>query len=276
MPAGIQLGFARPHQEAIAFIESKPAVTRTVFNALLPQLRARAFTVTGIDEFDRLQRIRDAVASLPAGSTWEESKAEVMTQLDALGEAAERRAELLLRTHAFQAFQAANWQVAMADEDTTHLQYLATEDDRVRDTHLALNGIILPKDDPFWSDHMPPWEWGCRCRIRPINPDLLAEARERDASVAPENRWVIEGPMLDRLHQGQLVRDTRAFDVSSPASRPGGENAFQWNPADLRLPVDGIRDRYDADTWAQWSRWAKETMIRPGTSVWGWLGGAAA
>lgn len=273
MPAALQLGFAQPHEEAIAFLRGKPVVTRAVFDRLLPELRARAFTVTGIDEFDRLQRIRDVISVLPAGATWDETKAEVVAQLDALGEGAERRAELLMRTHGFQAFQAANWNVAQADTDTTHLQYLATEDDRVRDTHLALNGIIVPKDDSFWNRHYPPWEWGCRCRVRPINPDLLQEARERDAGFPPEKALVIDGPALQRLRDGQIIRDNRSFDVTSPADRPGGETAFQWSPGDLHLDAAKLESRYDPDVWAQWKGWAETTEVRPGTTVWEWLQG---
>lgn len=267
----LQLAFGKPHEEAIAFIQGKPPVTRAVFDRLLPELRARAFTVTGIESFDQLQRIRDSIAGLPAGATWDEAKAEVVGQLDALGDGAERRAELLLRTHAFQAFQAANWHVAQADSDTTHLQYLATEDDRVRDTHRALNGVIVPKDDPFWEKHFPPWEWGCRCRVRPINPDLLEEARQRDAGVAPDDHYVIEGPALERLRQGQLLRQGRAYNVSSPAERPGGDQAFQWSPGDLHLDPAKLAQRYDPEVWSEWKGWADRTEIRPGTSVWDWV-----
>ena len=275
MPASLQLAFAQPHEEAIAFIRGKPAVTRAVFDRLLPELRARAFTVTGIDEFDRLQRIRDVISDLPAGATWDETKAELMTQLDALGDGAERRAELLLRTHGFQAFQAANWNVAQADEDTTHLQYLATEDDRVRDTHLALNGVIVPKNDPFWNRHFPPWEWGCRCRVRPINPDLLAEARQQDAGMPPERHLVIEGPALQRLRDGQIIRDNRTYDVTAPADRRDGDKAFQWSPGDLHLDAAKLETRYDPTVWSQWKDWARTTEVRPGTTVWEWLGQAA-
>ncbi len=83
---------------------------------------------------------------------------------------------------------------------------LATEDTHVRDSHLALNGITLPKNDPFWDKHMPPWEWGCRCRIRPMNTDLVDEERDKDKDRPPEDRNVVEGPALDQLRNGTLLR----------------------------------------------------------------------
>lgn len=274
-----EIQFGAPHEEALALIRGKPVVTRDVFDRLLPELRGRAFTVTGIEQFDTLQRIRDEIATLAggaeAGQTWDEAKAAITAELDALGEGAERRAELLLRTHGFQAFQAANYRTAMADEDTTHLQYLATEDDRVRDTHLALNAVILPKGDPFWHAHLPPWEWGCRCRIRPINPDLLAMARERDAGAAPDDKYVIEGPAAQALREGTLLRNGRRYDVRPPtdkAPRADAPGVWQWHPDQLRLTADQVLARYDAETQAEFVAWAKAHEIAEGVSVMDWMG----
>lgn len=282
----------QPHTEAVDFLQGKPVVTRRVFDEMLPELRGRVFTITGIECANTLQRARDAIAGLPEGRTWAEAKEDLLAEIspffstEPTGEdgtgpsAAERRAELLLRTQGFQAFNAANWRAAQEDEDTTHLQYLATEDGHARETHLALNGLILPKDDPFWATHTPPWEWGCRCRIRAINPDLLDEARAEDAGQAPGNRLVIEGPALDKLRQGVLVRDGRGgqsgvFDVTPPSERAPqeGQPAFQWNPGDLRLPLADLRDRYQdqPEAWQAFEDQAKQNEIEPGLTVWDWL-----
>jgi len=34
-----------------------------------------------------------------------------------------------------------------------------------REQHLAWDGLVLPKDDPFWNTHYPPNGWGCRCYV---------------------------------------------------------------------------------------------------------------
>jgi SPP1 gp7 family putative phage head morphogenesis protein len=260
-----------PHREAMALIAGKPVVTRKVFDGLLPELRGRAFTVTGIEGANALQRIRDAIAALPQGSTWDEVKKDVVSELDPyLGDGADQRAELLIRTHAFQAFQASNYQVAMADEDTTHLQYLATEDGHARDSHIALNGLILPKDDPFWETHMPPWDWGCRCRIRAMNPDLVEEARVEDESRAPENRLIPTPAVAEQLRNGTLMRDGQRYDVTPP-SQSGRDNAYSWNPNDLKLPLADLRARYDAPTFAAFEQWAKSTVLAKSQTLWDWL-----
>jgi len=266
----------KPHAEAVALIANKPAITRQVFDGLLPELRARAFTIAGVAAADVLQRVQDEIAGLAAGgegNTWDQAKQRIVDDLEPHlgGEGADRRATLLLRTHGFQAFQSANWRVAQEDTDTTHLQYLATEDDHVRSSHLALNGLILPKNDPFWNDHLPPWEWGCRCRVRPINPDLVEMERQADRNRDPDNRLVAEGPIAQRLRDGQLIRNGQAYDVTSPRNKPGGDKAFQWHPDNLKLSAQQLAGRYDPEVWRVFELWARRTSIRPGLTVWGWI-----
>jgi SPP1 gp7 family putative phage head morphogenesis protein len=261
-----------PHAEAIALIKGKAVVPRRVFDQLLPELRARAFTVTGIEGANALQRIRDTIAALPAGQNYEDVKKSLVDELDPyLGDGADQRAELLLRTHGFQAFQAANWRTAQEDEDTTHLQYLATEDDRVRDSHLALNGLILPKNDPFWDTHTPPWEWGCRCRVRAMNPDLVDAARQADEKLNPDQRLVVAGAALDQLRMGTLVRDGQTFNVLPPAQKASEGTPYQWHPSNLKLPLADLAKRYDANTFNTFAEFAKRQMLNQGYSLWDYL-----
>lgn len=48
------------------------------------------------------------------------------------------------------------------------LQYQTKGDGRVRAEHDRLNGIVLPIDDPFWSQYYPPNGWRCRCSVKPL------------------------------------------------------------------------------------------------------------
>lgn len=34
-----------------------------------------------------------------------------------------------------------------------------------RPLHLSWNGLVLPADDPWWSNHYPPNDWGCHCYV---------------------------------------------------------------------------------------------------------------
>ncbi len=47
-------------------------------------------------------------------------------------------------------------------------RYSTAGDDRVRPSHAELDGVTLPKDDPFWQRFWPPNGWNCRCIAEPI------------------------------------------------------------------------------------------------------------
>ena len=49
-----------------------------------------------------------------------------------------------------------------------YLQYITANDERVRDDHKELNGIVRRVDDPFWDTYNPANDWGCRCSTRQL------------------------------------------------------------------------------------------------------------
>lgn len=59
---------------------------------------------------------------------------------------------------------AARWADFKKDaKDIPNIEYQTVGDSSVRDEHQALDGVIRPLEDPFWSIHYPPNGWGCRC-----------------------------------------------------------------------------------------------------------------
>ncbi len=44
-----------------------------------------------------------------------------------------------------------------------NLRYITAHDERVRDSHRPLEGVIRAIDDPFWDIHAPKNGWECRC-----------------------------------------------------------------------------------------------------------------
>jgi SPP1 gp7 family putative phage head morphogenesis protein len=47
-------------------------------------------------------------------------------------------------------------------------RYSTVGDNRVREEHARLEGVTLPKDDPFWLRFYPPNGWSCRCQVIPL------------------------------------------------------------------------------------------------------------
>jgi len=59
---------------------------------------------------------------------------------------------------------AARWVDFKKDVDSIpNLEYQTVGDSSVRESHQALDGIIRPLKDVFWSTHYPPNGWSCRC-----------------------------------------------------------------------------------------------------------------
>lgn len=277
-----------PHKEAAALIRGKPVVSRQVFKELLPELKGRAFAIAGIEYAGVAQDIRDRLAELPEGALWDDVKKDVADDLvpymvdpdtdkemqDKQLQAAFRKAELLLRIHGFQAYHAAAWQVMDRQREVLpYWQYHSMEDARVRPSHAALDGLILPADSPFWRDHFPPWEWGCRCLVTPVSEEDAKRIQGEDADRNPEDRRFMDGNALRKLEEeGALIRNSGAFNVTSGHAQ-GDKGAFFWDPATLRIPVKELKARYDAATWAGFEKIARATPLQKGQdkTVWDWL-----
>lgn len=99
---------------------------------------------------------------------------------------------------------AATWQRDTDDGDGRYLlQYRTAGDERVRESHAALEGTTLPASDPFWSEFYPPNGWNCRCTARRI---LKTKATESDSATAvDQGKKVTSGKHEDmfRFNPGQ-------------------------------------------------------------------------
>jgi hypothetical protein len=276
-----------PHTEAARFIASKPIFVRQAFDHLLPDLKARAFTITGVESANVMQSVRDRIAELPQGADWDEVKRDVAGRISPWLEgkqavdtpdsaaastgAADRRAELLLRTHGFESYAAAAEEVGERQRDAfPYCQYLTADDDRVRDSHAALDGIVLPADHPFWETHTGPWEWGCRCLKVWLTREDVADLERQDARKPPEARRVLSGERLKAIGENRLITTgeggvPRFVDV-------GPSGTFTFNPKTLKLDAGELRGRYEPEVWNAFEQWARNQQLDGGANVLEWLG----
>lgn len=263
-----------PHDEAVARIADKPAVMRDVFDQLPDEMRARAFTITGVEDFDVLEAVRDQLATLPAGADWETVKKQIVGQISPwfTPEAAEARAHLLMSHHAFAAYSST--QARIMDEMIDvfpYRQYLSTGDGKVRASHAALHGVILPARHDFWTKHTPPWEWNCRCQVVELTEEDRDEELERDGNRAPENRQVLQGTALKQLDQGSLNRGLSVnVDVRTPKERGGN---YEWSARDAALPYEEIKQRWSTPVADAFEGWAARIFIDLGSTLMDWLSG---
>jgi len=282
-----------PAEEAIAIIQQRAPLRLDAFKRLLPELRAHAFTVSGIENFDALQGMRDLIATIPAGADYKKVRKQIAATLgahipleDDLFEDAEaaakhkaalmRRAEMIVRTQVTQAYSVVAYRELDEFRDVfPYWKYITVSDGRVRASHAALNNTILRNDHPFWKTHYPPWEFGCRCQVVGITEWEAGEERKRDARRPVEERQVMEGDLLKRLEdEGTLVRkldgNPLAIDVRSPRDR-GETDAWYFDPGDLAASFADLASRYDATVWRAFRAWAGGVKVDGNLTLADWL-----
>jgi SPP1 gp7 family putative phage head morphogenesis protein len=79
--------------------------------------------------------------------------------------------ETVFRTQLQLAFGAGKYQAEQdpaVQEILWGYKYVTVGDDRVRENHAAVEGVTLPKGDPFWQRFYPPNGYNCRCQAIPI------------------------------------------------------------------------------------------------------------
>lgn len=259
-----------PHSEAVKLITEKPAVAREVFDQLPAELKGRAFTITGIEDFDVLQAVRDEIAKLPAGVDWDKVKGEVAKKISPWfdEEGALARAEFLLGHHGRQAYAATNARVMdeMLDIFPYRQYHSSRTSSEPRASHRALDGMIFPADHSFWDKHTPPWEFGCKC----LDPTALTEEdfeeeRGRDKKRPKAEKRVADAEQLRDLERGFI---SRGADINEDVRTPkqlGGK--YEWSAKDATLPYDEIKTRWDEDVREAFEEWAAERLIELGFSL---------
>lgn len=217
-----------PNEAAADYIRGKAVADPANFGRLPDQLKQRAFTVAGIEQLDTVRKLRDIIAKLPKGVSWDEAKKDLAAQISPFvgddAKAAKARAEHMLRTHGFQAYAVSRHQEQMSTvKDFPYWRYETVGDSRVRPGHAALDGKVLRADDPWWKTHYPPWDWGCRCIVIALDEedaemfgisghnDMPMPERSDSYSFDPSDA----GISLDALTQGRDDADLRIFSAQA-------------------------------------------------------------
>lgn len=85
-----------------------------------------------------------------------------------IGNYASSLVKTIARTQTSMAYNAAAWSRDNEDDRVWGYEYVTAGDERVRESHVALDGIRYPKNHEFWKRYAPPNGWNCRCSLRPV------------------------------------------------------------------------------------------------------------
>lgn len=97
----------------------------------------------------------------------------------------------------------------MNQSTDTLITYMTQGDERVRDTHQALEGITYPKH-AYPSELIPPIEWGCRCY-------LLSDSNEVSVSASLKSEYSKE---VNPVFAESLAKKGRIFSPVHPYFTP--------------------------------------------------------
>ncbi|MGC4076278.1 MAG: phage minor head protein [Rubrivivax sp.] len=249
---------AMPPAEAVNFLRSKRMFISAGWRTVEASAHARGFTVANVTKLDALEAIMaEQTRALGEGLTLEQFKDQLIPRLTKKGwfapagqpvrvpeqaAAADpqtgelptrkrltgQRLETIFRVNMQSSMMAGRYRALMEDVDNRPwFQYVAVMDRRTRPAHAAMNGRVLRYDDPGWKTWWPPCGWKCRCRVRALSSDDLAE---RD--LQPESSQGRTSEVDIQQRDGSVARVTR-YDM------PGGQTfapdpGFNANPAQVQ------------------------------------------
>ncbi len=168
-------------EAAVDWFRDLVALTEEELDGLARDARAKSVTISGAVTREQVEAVQGKILEfIEQGRTLAEFQGEFAALWEALGLDPKKPSEVenLFRSEVMRAYGAGRT-VALRDPDVKDAfpmwQYMAVMDDRVRPEHAALNGVVLPADDPFWNSHTPPWDYQCRCDVVPVSKREIEE-----------------------------------------------------------------------------------------------------
>ncbi|MDF1583885.1 MAG: phage minor head protein [Methyloprofundus sp.] len=188
-----------PFHTAIKAAQQRGVVLPEVYYGELQGLaRQQAFSIAGLAALDQLEQVRNSLsAGLQRGISFNKWQKEMLD--NGILELPSHRLDNIFRTNIQSNYNRGHWEKFQRTKASRpYLMYDAINDSRVRPAHLALDGIIRPVDDDFWSTHAPLNGYRCRCRLISLS-EKQAQARSgadkginkpiKSSEMQPDKGW---------------------------------------------------------------------------------------
>lgn len=201
---------AMPFGEALDYFRGKVNLPTKRWDDLQKGQHARAFVVAGAEKTGLLTDLRAAVDKIISeGETLEGFRArfdDIVKKNGWIYKGGRNwRTRVIYDTNLRTAYMAGRYK-QMIDPDVTALrpfwQYRHGGSVHPRPHHLALNGLVLRYDDPFWNTHYPPNGWGCRCYVVTLSARDLTRMGKTGPDETPEIKYQT---YTDRTGQMQRI-----------------------------------------------------------------------
>jgi hypothetical protein len=194
-------------KEALAFIKNKKLQPAFSYKDVWNEEHAAMFTVAKAMQIDVLSDIKQAVEqALEQGETLDHFRKNLTPVLQAKGWwgrkamvdpvtgktvnaqlGSDRRLKTIYDTNLRSAYNHARHERQMESDAHPYLMYRVGNSKNHRQEHLAWDGLILPKDDPWWDLHYPdpPREFGCKCGVMAVSEERKQRLEKSGITVPP-------------------------------------------------------------------------------------------
>lgn len=193
--------FRQPFPEQIAAFRQRLGNTlpTSAWDDIWKGAHDRAFVVAGATRADLLSDLGGAVdAAITDGETLEQFRARFRDIVEDKGwhgwtgegsTAGENwRTKIIYRTNMKTSYAAGR--LAQLRKGNFPLWvYRHGGSEHPRENHLALNGLILPSDHPFWSVYYPPNGWGCSCYVLGARSEAGAKRLGGNPAIKLPDNW---------------------------------------------------------------------------------------
>jgi len=155
-----------------------PVYTRKAFDELNPKEKRKSFTITALknnkQSLERIEALRNLIADTihitDEKKAWKQYFREARKLM--------KEEDLnVIQSDLFTSFRYARQtaynraleeMIAKSEDILWGIQWQSQDDVRVRPTHVKLDGLTRPVDDPIWDRLQAPLDFGCRCYKVPI------------------------------------------------------------------------------------------------------------
>jgi SPP1 gp7 family putative phage head morphogenesis protein len=176
---------AMPFDEAVAFFRAKNVITAAEFDSLRDRFRAGGFVARQLAT-QRLQQVaRDSIQSLleqdltipEVVAQIRDAESDVNVSLG-ISPVSNGYLDNVIRTNVATAYGAGRWQ-AINDPNVRALrpwvQYRTAGDERVREGHRSLNGLVFGNGSELAARYAPPLFYRCRCVMVTLSTRQFAD-----------------------------------------------------------------------------------------------------
>ncbi len=185
-------------EEAIRAFRARSSLTDEEFASLVEAEGKRASVAAVLAQARAIQEVIDALdRAVAEGTTLDDFKDDVAGKLaESWGGEDAPRVEALFRTNVMQAYNDGRHAVFTDPEvkkARPYWRFDAVGDSRTSDICEALDGKVLPADDPYWRTHTPPLHPNCRSVITPLTPEEAAAEGVEDGAPDTDGAAPAEG-----------------------------------------------------------------------------------